>query len=107
MILGVEATAGVPAILTAIGGVCVSVFTVYKNAKRQDRATQENTDHIKALTDQIKTLTDQVIDLKAVNASLQTELTILKTAQVKTQAQVDYALPEPPKPKKARKKKEK
>lgn len=102
LLLAVSAS-GVPAILTAIGGVCVSLFTVYKNAKRQDKVTQENTDHINDLVEQTKKLTDQVIELKAENAALRTELTILKSAQVKTQAAVEYITPNEPKPKKPKK----
>jgi len=73
-----EATAGPAAIITAIGGACVSVFTVYRNAKRQDKATQENTDLINNLNGQIAGLTGQVIELRAANAALSTELSYLK-----------------------------
>lgn len=82
------ASSGAPAILTAIGGVCVSIFTVYKNAKRQDKATQENTDHINDLVEQTKQLTNQVIELKAQNAAQATEIAFLRGAQVQTQAAV-------------------
>lgn len=81
-------SSGAPAVLTAIGGVCVSIFTVYKNAKRQDKATQENTDHINDLVEQTKQLTNQVIELRAQNAAQATEIAFLKGAQKVTQAAV-------------------
>lgn len=55
MILAAEAAGGA-AIITAFGGVVVSLATVYLNSKKQNTATNANKDQIEALVDQITDL---------------------------------------------------
>lgn len=49
-------TGGTAAIITAFGGVVVSLATVYLNSKKQTTATTANKDQIEALVDQITDL---------------------------------------------------
>lgn len=55
MILAAEAAGGA-AVITAFGGVVVSLATVYLNSKKQTNATNANTGQIEALVDQITEL---------------------------------------------------
>lgn len=49
-------SAGAAAMVTAAGGVLVSLATVYLNSKKQATATNANSDQIEALVDQITDL---------------------------------------------------
>lgn len=71
-------TSGSIPIVTAIGGVAVSLTTVYFNNKRQATETKVNADHITALTSQITSLGAQVLELKAENAKLLVEIKLLR-----------------------------
>lgn len=77
MILAV-ASAGLPAIVTAIGGVCVSLTTVYFNSKKQTREADQHAANVRTLSDQITLLAGQVGELKAENTALRIEIRILK-----------------------------
>ena len=76
--LFIGAASGAPAIVTAIGGVCVSLATVYFNNRKQVIETTRNADHIQALTGQIALLASQVSELKGENASLKVEIKLLR-----------------------------
>lgn len=91
-------TAGTAAIITAIGGVGVSLVTVYLNSKKQATDTGKNTGQIEALTEQIATLAIQVSSLKAENATLKLQVQLLEAQKP---APVVEEEPAPaPKPKK-------
>lgn len=59
--------AGSTAMITALGGVIVSLATVYLNSKKQSSATHAN-------TDQITVLSDKVAALETENAALSDKL---------------------------------
>lgn len=70
-------TAGTAAIVTAIGGVVVSLVTVYTNSRKQATDTGKNTGQIEALTEQIGTLAQQVHNLKEENGAQKVQVALL------------------------------
>lgn len=76
---------GIYAVATAVGGVAVSIFTVYKNAQKQAQYTGENTGHIQSLSEQIGMLNSQIIELKSQNVALTTELRLLRDSHEASQ----------------------
>lgn len=78
IIAAATAGSGPIAIITAIGGVVVSLTTVYFNNRRQTVETKTHADQITALTSQITSLGAQVLELKGENAKLTLELRLVK-----------------------------
>lgn len=83
-------TAGAGAIVTAIGGVLVSLSTVYLNSRKQATDTGKNTGQIDALTEQIASLAIQLSALKSENSTLKLQIQLLEAENVKA-----FAAPEP------------
>lgn len=81
MILAADGATGLAAIVTAIGGVGVSLATVYLNSRKQASATSENTGNISGLTDQIADMAQQLSKLREENTRLTIEVQVLR-AQV-------------------------
>lgn len=100
MILAAEATGGIAAIVTAIGGVGVSLVTVYLNSRKQAASTGANTGQIEALTNQIVNLATQVDALKSENATLKLQIQLLEAQKEPRHEEVEETKPRVNRPKK-------